>query len=64
MIDHACVQLRVLWQLSAVIGVVVCVARMGLGPLVGLAVGFDVAILIAGKENHPRNPIASAQWVF
>jgi hypothetical protein len=28
---------------------------MGLRPLVGLAVGFAVAILIAGKENLPRN---------
>jgi hypothetical protein len=37
---------------------------MGLRPLVGLAVGFAVAILIAGKVNFLRNPILSAQLVF
>ncbi len=37
---------------------------MGLGPLVGSAVGFAMAMLVVGKENHPRNPIMSAQQVF
>jgi hypothetical protein len=37
---------------------------MGLVPLVGLAVGFAMAILVAGKENLLRNPIVSAQQVF
>ncbi len=36
---------------------------MGLGPLVGSAVGIAVVILIAGKENLPRNPIVLAQQV-
>jgi hypothetical protein len=36
---------------------------MGLGPLVGLAVGFAMAILVAGKENLPRNSIVLAQQV-
>jgi hypothetical protein len=47
-----------------VIGVVASVARMEIGPLVGSAMGFIVPILIAGKENLPRNPIVSAQQVF
>jgi hypothetical protein len=37
---------------------------MGLGPLVGSAMGFAVAILISGKENLSRNPIMLAQQVF
>jgi hypothetical protein len=37
---------------------------MGLGSLVDLAMGFAVAILVAGKENRPRNPIVSANQVF
>jgi hypothetical protein len=37
---------------------------MGLRPLVGLAVGFAMAILVAGKENHPRNPIVLAQQIL
>ncbi len=37
---------------------------MGLRPLVGSAAGFAVAILVAGKENCPRNPVMSAQQVF
>ncbi len=31
--------------------------------VVGLAMGFAMAILIVGKENLPRNPIVSAQQV-
>ncbi len=46
------------------IGVIAWVARMGLGPLVGSAVGFAMAILIAGKENLPRIPIVLAQQVY
>ncbi len=45
-------------------GVVAWVARMGLEPLVGLAVGFAMAILVAGKQNLPRNPIVLAQQVY
>jgi hypothetical protein len=37
---------------------------MGLGSLVGLAMGFSMAILVARKENLPRNPIVLAQQVF
>jgi hypothetical protein len=36
---------------------------MGLGPLVGSSVGFAMAILVARKENLPRNPIVLAQQV-
>ncbi len=46
------------------IGVVAWVVRIGLGPLVGLALGFAVAIFIAGKENPPRNSIVLAQQVY
>ncbi len=46
------------------IGVVAWVVRMGLRPLVGLAVGFAVAILVAGKEKLPRNSIVLAQQVY
>ncbi len=46
------------------IGVVAWVVRMGLRPLVGSAVGFAMAILVAGKENLPRNPIVLAQQVY
>ncbi len=46
------------------IGVVAWVVRMGLGPLVGLSVGFSMAILIAGKKNLPRNSIVLAQQVY
>ncbi len=46
------------------IGVVAWVVRMGLGPLMGLSVGFSMAILIAGKENLPRNSIVLAQQVY
>jgi hypothetical protein len=37
---------------------------MGLGPLVGSAVGFSMAVLIAGKEFLPRNLIVLAQQVY
>ena len=46
------------------IGVVAWVVRMGLGPLVGLAMGFAVAILVVGKENFSRNSIVLAQQVY
>ena len=46
------------------IGVVAWVVRMGLGTLMGLALGFAMAILIAGKENLPRYPIVLAQQVY
>ncbi len=46
------------------IGVVAWVVRMGLRLLVGLAVGIAMAILVAGKENLPRNPIVLAQQVY
>ncbi len=46
------------------IGVVVWVVRMGLGPLVGSALGFAVVILVAGKENLPKNSILLAQQVY
>jgi hypothetical protein len=37
---------------------------MRLGPLVGSAVGFAMAILVVGKETCQRNPIVLAQQVF
>ena len=37
---------------------------MGLRPLVGSPMGFVVAILVAGKENHQRNLIVLAQQVY
>ncbi len=72
MSDCACVRLRVLCTGASllmgcqvvVIGVVAWVVRMGLGPLVGWAVGCAMAILIAGKENLPTNPIVLAQQVY
>jgi hypothetical protein len=47
-----------------VIGVVAWVVSMGLGMLVDLAMGFVVVILVAGKENLPRNSIMLAQQVY
>ena len=46
------------------IGVIAWVVRMGLKLLVGLAVGFAMAILVAEKENLPRNLIMLAQQVY
>ncbi len=46
------------------IGVVAWVVRMGLGPLVGLAMGFSVEILVVGKKNLQRNSIVLAQQVY
>jgi hypothetical protein len=37
---------------------------MGLGPLVGLALGFAVGILVARKDKLPRNLIVLAQQVY
>ncbi len=46
------------------IGVVAWMVRMGLGPLVGSALGFAMAILVAGKENLSRNSIMLALQVY
>jgi hypothetical protein len=37
---------------------------MWLGPLVDLAMGFAMVILVARNKNHPRNLIVLAQPVY